>query len=142
MFQTNVERNELIYSLWEKGYTVDQISTRTMIPRSTVGYYVRKFNKLAAKGKPAVLPREKRKDSDNLLTASIKMLSLNDAFEMARNGNAQDLYYRLAAIKLLRELGFFFTSEEQEVLSSLNAIQNKMPRSKTLSELVNGESKI
>ncbi|UCD73507.1 MAG: hypothetical protein JSW01_02360 [Candidatus Bathyarchaeota archaeon] len=141
MFQTNAARNEIIYPLWEKGYTVDQISHRTTIPRSTVGYYVRKFNKLAKEGKPVVFPRKKRSDSENIFAASIKILSLQKALEMIENGKSQDLYYMLAALKLLKEFGVSFTPEEKEAFSSLNLFQNKMPRSKSLSELVNGESK-
>ena len=56
MYSVNSERNRLIYDLWEARLTVSEISFRTGIPRSTVGYYVRKFNRLAAKGKPVVFP--------------------------------------------------------------------------------------
>ena len=44
-FKRNVERERLIYRYWRLGYTVDRISRLTGIPRSSVGYYVRKFNK-------------------------------------------------------------------------------------------------
>ncbi len=42
----NVERNKRIQNLWILGQTIDQISLSTGIPRSTVGYYVKKFKSL------------------------------------------------------------------------------------------------
>ena len=45
MIQRNIKRENEIYQLWNQGYIVDEISSQMGIPRSTVGYYVRKFNK-------------------------------------------------------------------------------------------------
>ena len=45
MVLINPERETVIYELWKTGHTVDEIADQTGIPRSTVGYYVRKFNK-------------------------------------------------------------------------------------------------
>ena len=56
MYTPNLERNKRIYELWENGRTVDRISFLTGVPRSTVGYYVRKFNRLAVEGKTVVFP--------------------------------------------------------------------------------------
>ena len=44
-FRRNPERERLIYRYWVQGHTIDEISMLTGIPRSSVGYYVRKFNK-------------------------------------------------------------------------------------------------
>jgi hypothetical protein len=46
MYFTNSERNRVIYELWEKNLTIGEISSSTNIPRSTVGYYVRKFKNI------------------------------------------------------------------------------------------------
>ncbi len=45
MLKSNEERNTSIYNLWCKGYTIDEISLKTEIPRSSVGYYVKKFRR-------------------------------------------------------------------------------------------------
>jgi len=53
---TNEHHPACLKSIASKVIARAEISSRTGIPRSTVGYYVRKFNELAAKGKPVVLP--------------------------------------------------------------------------------------
>jgi hypothetical protein len=40
-----VEREKTIYDLWRLGYTINEIQAQTGMPRSSVGYYVAKFNK-------------------------------------------------------------------------------------------------
>lgn len=111
MYTPNLERNKLVYELWEKGLPVNRISSLTGIPRSTVGYYVRKFNKLAAEGKPVVFPagyktpREastKKSPMQEMLEAIIGM----KAFQKMRDGGAEDLYYILMDFKLLEEFGW------------------------------------
>jgi hypothetical protein len=49
MVRSNPERERKIYELWQHSETIDEISIVTSIPRSTVGYYVRKFNRDAKK---------------------------------------------------------------------------------------------
>jgi len=61
MIQENPDRNFLIYEMWTNGSTIDEISFETGIPRSTVGYYVRKFNKCAKSGEPIVVQRIRKK---------------------------------------------------------------------------------
>jgi len=42
----NPEREAEVFKYWKEGhYTIDQISTSTSIPRSTVGYYTKKFSR-------------------------------------------------------------------------------------------------
>lgn len=45
MIITNPDREKTIYDLWWTRHTIDEIVHLTNIPRSTVGYYVRKFKK-------------------------------------------------------------------------------------------------
>jgi len=116
MMPSNVERNKVIFGLWEKGLTVDQISSRTGIPRSTVGYYIRKFNRLAAKGKPAVFPgthSEVSRDSPlHLLNEMIVQQYKIQAYKWLSQGNAEQLYYFLMDLKLLKELGLLITEKD------------------------------
>jgi hypothetical protein len=119
MYFTNSERNRVIYELWEKNLTVEEISSSTNIPRSTVGYYVRKFNRLAIEGKPVVFPglnQGARKqgsyteDSSTMSLLRIKILGLMG------DGDWEGLYYRLSAFKLLKELGFLTGKDRRKFL--------------------------
>ena len=56
MIPRNFERENAIYELWLQDYTIDEISSKTGIPRSTVGYYVAKFNKSKNEDKPRSKP--------------------------------------------------------------------------------------
>lgn len=124
MIPSNAKRNEVIFKLWERDLTVDQISSRTGIPRSTVGYYVRKFNKLALKGKPIVFSKERetapaRKTSpfSNFLQI-VKEIVVRQAraniLKMLREGNYEKLYYLLMDLKLIKELDSIVTIETFE----------------------------
>jgi hypothetical protein len=121
MYIANSERNRVIYELWEKNLSVDEMSSGTGIPRSTVGYYVRKFNKLAVKGKPVVFPGQ----NDNLrilssYTQDIPLMSkLEERILNARAGDWEGLFYRLSAFKLLKELGLLTTKGQASFLSLL-----------------------
>lgn len=115
MYPSNVERNKVIYRLWEKGLTVDQISSRTGIPRSTVGYYVRKFSKLAVKGKPVVFPDARKVFRDSPLPSfneHFVQQMKDEALEMLTEGKTEQLYYFLMDLKLLKELGLLATEED------------------------------
>jgi len=124
MYTPNPERNRVIYELWEKNLTVDQISSRTGIPRSTVGYYVRKFNKLAVEGKPIVFPRERkiasaRRDSPfSHFLPLMKEMAVRKVrakiLLMLGDGRYQELYYLLMDLKLIKELDSIVTSEAFE----------------------------
>lgn len=109
MYSTNYERNQIIYQLWERGLTVEQISSSTGIPRSSVWYYVRKFNKLAVQGKPFIFrgPRYDIRKQDEINGNASTMGALQvRIMGIARDGDWEGLYYRLNAIKLVKELGF------------------------------------
>ena len=108
--------------LWEQGCTVDEIALRTRIPRSTIGYYVRKFNKSAEKGKPIVLPQiatTPKSQAETVESASWKIEFLNLIYTFDKQGKIVDLYHFFSILKILKEtfdVQIFFTSEEKQVL--------------------------
>ena len=118
MVKENPERNARIYELWELGLTIDKIAFETGYPRSTVGYYIRKFNKKAKRGEPIILPHiVERPDSETLaLQAAIKNNVFVKLTEMIRTGNLDSAYKYLMILKLLKELqrDLFPTKEESE----------------------------
>ena len=118
MVNENPERNARIYELWELGLTIDKIAFETGYPRSTVGYYVRKFRMKAKKGEPIILPHIiKRPDSATLAqNAILKSKVLLNLTEMIRDGKLDSAYKYLMILKLLKELqrDLFFTKEESE----------------------------
>ncbi|MCK4952885.1 hypothetical protein KAS14_03800 [Candidatus Bathyarchaeota archaeon] len=117
MYKTNPDRNAIIYEQWEKGNTVSEIHLRTGIPRSTVGYYVRKFNKYAKDGRPVVLPQKREAGKSNVLvSATKKWFAFDTIIDMLKSGEVEKLYYLLSVIKLIKELGdqILFTQEENK----------------------------
>ena len=130
-FRRNPERERLIYRYWRLGYTVDRISRLTGIPRSSVGYYVRKFNKkygesirLRRKLSPILMGvDESPKMSEDKLVESavLKMISLKSFFDiispLVKQGRYKDLYYLLRCMKLMGEMlqPLMFTPEERKV---------------------------
>ncbi len=119
-----INRNQQIYLLWEKGYTVDQISNDTAIPRSTVGYYVRKFNRYASKGTPIVLPPKSMQTQNLAQSAISKLYSFTQIVELLRAGDVEKAYYLLNIIKLINDLKIFPTKEEAEVIDKAFSISS------------------
>ena len=125
MYFANSERNRVIYELWENELTVGEISSRTGIPRSTVGYYVRKFNKLAAKGKPIVFPgpspgpRMPRNYTEDIQLISRLEYQILKASARTGYGNWEELYYRLSTFKLLKELSLLTANGQGSFLNLL-----------------------
>ena len=128
MIKVNPDRNAIVYYLWEKGYTVDQIALEVGIPRSTVGYYVRKFNKYAKDGRPIVFPQnplQKSKEDKATKTQSAlrKILSLGNLIIFLKSGRLQELYYALSISKLLKELEKdFFSLTPEEISAFIEAL--------------------
>ncbi len=123
MFKENLERNIIIYQLWKKGHTIDEISFDTSIPRSTVGYYVRKFNKRAMRGDPIVFSgeREKGTEEEISLKTVLKYNQIKKINAWMREGpEALDKIYKyLSIMKLTKELSreIFPTKDEKKVLA-------------------------
>ena len=130
-FRRNVERERLIYRYWRLGYTVDRISRLTGIPRNSVGYYVRKFNKkyggnirLRRKLSPILMGVDEGAEmsEDKLVKSAVsKMVGLKGFFDiispLVREGRYRDLYYLLKCMKLMEGLlqPLMFTPEERKV---------------------------
>jgi hypothetical protein len=122
MYYTNSERNKIIYDLWEKDLTVAKISYSTGIPRSTVGYYVRKFNRLSAKGQPIIFPGlSTGAEKQNSLSAeSVEMSLLRlKILALMEEGNWEELHFRLSIFKLMKDLGFLTEKNRRNLLYSL-----------------------
>jgi hypothetical protein len=120
-FATNLDRNNRVYKLWEEGKTVEEISRIMRIPRSSAGYYVRKFNQAATRGKTLTLPlHTETKQEDIVLDFYAKGLLAESLVNIMRNSDAQNRYYSLASIKLLYELTpkLALTKEQKEMLDS------------------------
>ena len=87
MYKSNPDRNAIIYELWEKGNTVSEISLMTGIPRSSVGYYVRKFNKYAKDGRPVVLPQKQKAGKSTVLNSAVtKWLAFDTIIDIVNAG--------------------------------------------------------
>lgn len=119
MIRENPDRNFLIYELWEKGFTIDEISFETGIPRSTVGYYVRKFNKCAKSGEPIAFQRIRKKPDEKVI--AVQAWTKGDLFvylkKMLKEEDGLDKVYKtLMIIKLVKELqrDIFLTEEERQ----------------------------
>jgi len=121
MIQENPDRNFIIYQLWTNGSTIDEISFETGIPRSTVGYYVRKFNKCAKSGEPIVVQRIRKKPDEKVIAVQAwkkldffvylkKMLKEEDGLD--------NVYKTLMIVKLVKELhrDIFPTEEERQAV--------------------------
>ena len=119
MLDRNPDRNFLIYELWKKGHTVDEISLETCIPRSTVGYYVRKFNKCARSGEPIICQRVREEPDEKTLAliGFAKSSFFVDLMKVLKEEDGLDkVYKRLMIVKLIKELqtDIFPTEEEKQ----------------------------
>lgn len=122
MIRENIDRNSIIYELWKKGLTIDAMAFKTGIPRSTVGYYVRKFNKRARRGEPiAFLPEKAKSDEEGMAFRAIRknLLSINLAKLTLDDKDETDRIYKILMItKLVKELQRELnpTKEEEKAL--------------------------
>ncbi len=105
MPQPNRERNYLVHRYWQDGKTVDEIAMLTAIPRSTVGYYIRKFNRYARMGLEPPMPASvSHSEVEAYQSAFTKVIGVGQIFALARNEDPQTAYYRLAFLKLAMEM--------------------------------------
>ena len=141
MFLTNPERNERIYRLWEKGLTVDEIVHELPdIPRSTVGYYVRKFNRYAKEGRPIILPQKAADHKQQVANSALtKIINMATVIEILKKGEDREFLRFLRIWKLLKELGFMPSREESEELQQILLKAMQSPKSAS-SERGTGEN--
>lgn len=105
MIKENAERNAIIHSLWENGETINDIAFETGIPRSTVGYYVRKFNKKAKRGDPIILPHiGEEPNSETLAQRAFAKGNANKIIDEMMEKDVDIAYKYLMVIKLRKEL--------------------------------------
>jgi len=130
-YQSNLERNAVIYQYWQEGKTIEEISTLTGIPHSTVGYYARKFNAAARAGMPLPLPPPSKKQPAEIEFSFLQKHKVMEfLLNLIKTNDAQTIYYNLASMKLLTELfgRLALTKEERELLSSaLSVAQQAQP---------------
>ncbi len=131
MRTANAERNRRLYSLWMGGNTIDKASMITGIPRSTVGYYFRKFNRYRKNDKELDFGSFKKemdkvnRDQSNMSSIFMKgslFGRILDAILIAnRKKDYKDVYYELGTYKLLFELSRYinYTPEEMQTLSKV-----------------------
>ena len=122
MIQENPDRNFIIYELWKEGRTIDEMSFETGIPRSTVGYYVRKFNKCAKSGEPMVVQRIRKKPDEKAMSTQAWKKSgyYIGLAKMLKEEDGLDKVYKILMIfKLMKELerDIFPTEAEQQAFN-------------------------
>jgi len=124
VIEENVDRNAIIHQLWENGDTIDDIAFDTGIPRSTVGYYVRKFNKKAKRGEPIRLPHIVEKPSDEALAqnAFYKGQIFEKLNKYLEAGDIDTAYKFLMIIKLNKELQSSIIPTKEESQAGFKAI--------------------
>jgi len=100
----NRDRNLVVYHHWRDGKTVDETAVLTGIPRSTVGYYFRKFNRYAKMGidPPAMIPSPQSPE-EAYASAFSKISTIKQVFELLRTEEPSVIYYRLAGLKVAIE---------------------------------------
>jgi len=134
-FRRNLERERLIYRYWVQGRTIDEISRLTGIPRSSVGYYVRKFNrKYGRRSRVEVSFLPVLGDSTNMkkneyslaVSGIMKSAALITTFEvvvdLVRRGRLQDAYYCLGIIRLFNEIERIYSLTPEERKAAEKAI--------------------
>jgi hypothetical protein len=115
----NADRNRQVQALWNTGRTIDEISLLTGIPRSTVGYYVKKFKKYRQKGQSLRLnPPEEPPLMSPVDSLFVKALFMQRIIDILKEGDFQKLYYFLTGFKHLVEVMRYLklTSDEQKLL--------------------------
>ncbi len=122
MFRINHKRNAEVYPLWERGDTIDQIASATRIPRSSVGYFVRKFNRLARKGEPIIIPQQTREDQNKLfMSAHLKLDLVDQIQELIKQRDWEKLYHFTGSFERLKQINLQWTPEEKEAFSRVLA---------------------
>jgi hypothetical protein len=140
MVRPNPEREKDIRRLWELGKTIDYIARVTGIPRSSVGYFVTKFNKDV--GKRTVSPRERllsgsgpSKDSPNgesqgrSASAFLKILSGGDVLvriqSLIGSGDFEKAFYLMASLELFPRIMKMIQPTDDELAALLKDLTSQ-----------------
>ena len=118
MVRPNPEREKDIRRVWELGKTIDYIARVTGIPRSSVGYFVKKFNKDL--GRRTVSSRER------LLAGSGP--SKNDPDGESQGGSLSALLKLFGGVGVLNRIQNLINSEDFERLYFFLASFELLPR--------------
>jgi hypothetical protein len=121
----NEERNQKTFEMWKLGRTIAETSVLLNIPKSTVGYYYKKFGKrpknglFYSSGVPETTRRTVESDQETVISILAKTLTMHRILEVFREEDYIKTYYFLAAIKLLIELNKYLklTPEELRMLN-------------------------
>jgi len=127
----NEERNKKILELWKQGHTIEGTSALLNIPRSTVGYYYKKFGKRLKNGllyssEDTRARRKTVEDYSVTISALAKIISYDGIIKMIKEGDFTRTYYYLAALKLLIELWKYHQvtpEESQALVEALGALK-------------------
>ena len=114
MHYRNVEREKKLYQLWRIGATIDKISFQTTIPRSSVGYYVRKFNR---SGRQRLVPEPAAPSAAGVSTLEslvTKVFFTRKVIELFTSGDYARLYYFLQVYKMLMQMQSHLTLTKEE----------------------------
>jgi hypothetical protein len=153
MKPANVERNKKIHDLWLLGQTIDQISMVTGIPRSTVGYYVRKFKRTGqGSGIQRSITPQSSPDISTSESILMKTIFFSKVLELVKDGDFERLYYFLHSYKMLMQMQSYIklTEDEQKLLQeAMSEFKEKMDvgaestrRGKTIKEIVDEASSL
>jgi len=95
----NTDRNFLVYELWKKGRTIDEIAFETAIPTIVLQQV-----------------REQPDEKAMAALAFVKSSAFGGLLEMLKNGEIDKVYKMLMILKLTKELWryIFPTKEERE----------------------------
>jgi hypothetical protein len=148
MVRPNPERERKILEQWQSGDTIDEISILTDIPRSSIGYYVRKFNRnpviretrLGGNTRHGTeIPlndseNSRRTDDSASATAQLKIFSYSVLIQKAQDLMSADkfdqFYYMLLCQQLFPKVlkTFALTPEEKATLGTLSVSPNPSQR--------------
>ena len=123
----NEERNQKILELWKQGHTIEGTSVLLNMPRSTVGYYYKKFGKRSKNGLySSEDTRARRRTVENYqvtFSALAKIISYDGIIKMIKEGDYTRTYYYLAGLKLLIELWKYHQLTPEELQALVEALK-------------------
>jgi hypothetical protein len=132
----NIDRNARLYELWKNWHTIDEASKITRIPRSTVGYYFRKFRKHEKRGNVSGSINLRRKaysekEQIEKLESYFSKLELRDMARKIKervefNGDYKNAYYGLKFYEKYLEIknSYALTDEELQLLNDTSKTEN------------------